>query len=235
MKESVHMMNICISNEIQAICPQITLGCIQGKVKVIGYHEQLWHEVSLVCEKLMSTYTVADISKLKNVKDARTVYRRLGKDPTRYRISSEALLRRILKEKSLYQVNNIVDINNLISITSFYPVCTYDLEKIQGPMHFTIGRRGESYHGIGRGPMNIKNLPVFSDRIGEFGSTTSDSERTMVTQDTKYILMCIVSFNGDHEMEKYMEQARKLLEQYAEGSDIQMKVISSASDVSSII
>ncbi|WZL71953.1 phenylalanine--tRNA ligase beta subunit-related protein [Clostridiaceae bacterium 35-E11] len=220
------MCNIYISNEIQAICPQITLGCIQAKVNVVDYDAQLWGEISLACEKLMSIYSISEISKIKNIKDARTVYRRLGKDPTRYRISSEALVRRILKDKSLYQVNNIVDINNLISITSFYPICTYDLEKIQEPISFTIGRAGEWYDGIGRGSINIEKLPVFLDKKGEFGSTTSDSERTMVTKDTKYILKCIVSFNGEASIKKHMEQGKKLLEQYADGKDIKMQIIS---------
>ena len=64
---------------------------------------------------------------------------------------------------------------------------------------------------------SVNNLPVFYDDKGKFGSTTSDSIRAMITKDTKHILMNTISFNGDKELDNYMNKACEYLEKYADG------------------
>ncbi|KXG78981.1 B3/B4 domain-containing protein [Thermotalea metallivorans] len=219
------MNHIIISEQLKNICPNIVLGCIEARVKVKDSHPELWEKVTQVCRQLINGLTISEVSQIENIKKAREVYRKLGNDPTRYRLSSEALVRRILKEKGLYQVNNVVDINNLVSILSFCPVCTYDAEKIHPPITFAIGVPGDTYAGIGRGMINLENIPVFSDGLGKFGSTTSDSERAMVTEETKRILMCIVSFHGEKGILAYMQEARHLLEGYADGQVMKLNMI----------
>lgn len=219
------MTHIIISEQLKNICPNIVLGCIEAMVKVKDSHPELWGEVTEACRQLMNRLAISEVSQIENIKKAREVYRKLGNDPTRYRLSSEALVRRILKEKGLYRVNNVVDINNLVSILSFCPVCTYDAEKIHPPITFAIGAPGEAYAGIGRGMINLANIPVFSDGIGKFGSTTSDSERAMVTEDTKRILMCIASFHGEKGILAYMGKTKDLLERYADGQDMKLNMI----------
>ncbi len=44
-----------------------------------------------------------------------------------------------VKGMNLYKVNNVVDINNLISLESFYSVGTYDLIKLGKEIIFTVG------------------------------------------------------------------------------------------------
>ena len=46
----------------------------------------------------------------------RRLFKSAGIDPSRYRPSGEALVRRILKGRGLYHINCIVDINNICSI-----------------------------------------------------------------------------------------------------------------------
>ncbi len=74
-------------------------------------------------------HEVKDIASFYNIEASRKAYRACGKDPTRYRLSSESLLRRVLKGKGLYKVNNIVDINNLLSLKYHYSI---------GPMIWTL-------------------------------------------------------------------------------------------------
>ncbi|AOT72140.1 B3/4 domain-containing protein [Geosporobacter ferrireducens] len=219
------MIEISISEKLREACPSLTLGCIQANIVMKPHEPQLWQEISATCKQLNDTMVSEDIAKLKAVKAARTAYRKLGQDPTRYRVSSEALLRRVIKDKGLYQINNIVDINNLISLQSYHPVCTYDLKKIAFPLSLTVGDAGEAYSGIGRGLISIEHIPVFEDTLGKFGSTTSDSERAMVTMDTKEILLYIVSFDWDDSMEQWIEKAKNLLIAYGEGKNIESKII----------
>lgn len=219
------MREIIIQEDIKSLCPHISLSCLEAKVQVEESTPELWNKVQEACEQILRLKEVTEIAKLENIKRAREAYRALGQDPTRYRVASEALLRRVLKGKGLYQVNNVVDINNLISIKYHQPVCTYDLSQLKGSIKLSIGKSGESYEGIGRGIINIENIPVFSDDAGNFGSTTSDSERAKVSQDTKHILMIIVSFQKDLNRVKYMEEAKELLKGYAGTKEVETKVI----------
>ncbi|MBB6214661.1 DNA/RNA-binding domain of Phe-tRNA-synthetase-like protein [Anaerosolibacter carboniphilus] len=216
------MMEIQIGEKLRKLWKTILLGCIEADVEVGDSPKELWDQLNSACQRIANEMKMEDIVKIKNIMDGRAAYRRLGNDPTRYRLSSEALLRRIVKERELYQINSVVDINNLISISSCNPVCAYDLNKLQGPICFTVGETGESYEGIGRGNINIENLPVFTDRYGAFGSTTSDSERAMVSMDTTKLLLCIVSFNEDVHMDKHLEMGKELLEKYARAHGIEV-------------
>ncbi|MBI6874658.1 B3/B4 domain-containing protein [Clostridium aciditolerans] len=220
------MTNINICEKIKSILNgKIALGSIEAKVKVGESSKLLWEEISSASNEISSKNSLEDVLKINNIKAAREAYKKLGKDPSRYRVSSESLVRRIVKGNELYKVNNIVDINNLISICSFNPVCAYDLDKIDSDIVLTIGEEGDYYEGIGRGQVNLSNLPVFRDSKGNFGSTTSDSVRAMVTEDTERLLLNVVSFNGKEGLEEYMEYCEELITKYADGKEITKRII----------
>lgn len=124
----------------------------------------------------------------------RAAYKSLGKDPARYRPAAEALLRRVAQGKGLLRVNNVVEVNNLLSLETGFSIGTYDLARLDPPLLFRRGRPGETYEGIGRGALNLEGLPVFVDSCGPFGSPTSDSARSMVTAATTRILMVLIGF-----------------------------------------
>lgn len=210
-------MKIIIDDKINEKCSQVAIGSIEVYIKVSEENEELWKLISEKASEIEKNIPVKQITTIKNIADSRSAYKSFGKDPSRYRLSSEALYRRIARGLGLYKVNNVVDINNLISLESAYSVGTYDLDKLSGEIHFTIADEGETYEGIGKGEINISHLPVFYDEKGKFGSTTSDSVRAMITTDAKHILMNIISFNGDSELDKYMNKACEYLEKYAEG------------------
>ncbi|MCT8975431.1 phenylalanine--tRNA ligase beta subunit-related protein [Clostridium sp. CX1] len=221
------MVAIKISDDIRSVLGKVlTIGYVEAQVEVKDSNEKLWEEISTVCNRIAEDNSLQDVLKIENIAAARAAYKKLGKDPSRYRVSSESLARRVVKGKGLYKVNNIVDINNLISIASFHPVCAYDMDKIDSEIYLNIGEEGDCYEGIGRGDINISCLPVFQDSKGKFGSTTSDSVRAMVTKDTKNLIMAIVSFNGDRNLDKYIEYCKELLVKYAEGKNIHSGIIS---------
>lgn len=210
-------MKIIIDDKINEKCNKVAIGSIEAYVRVTENNEKLWNIIDEKAKKIENSVPVKTINTIKNIANSRAAYKSFGKDPSRYRLSSEALYRRIARGIGLYRVNNVVDINNLISLNSAYSVGTYDLDKISGDIHFTIAEEGETYAGIGKGELNISNLPVFYDDKGKFGSTTSDSIRAMITTDSKHILMNIISFNGEEELDKYMDEACEYLEKYADG------------------
>lgn len=215
------MRNIIISNELLDICPKIQLGCIQYITNIEKGNKELWKEISDNIKNIEKNMTLDDISKEKNISDSRELYRKIGKDPHRYRISSEALIRRILQGKGLYKINNVVDANNLISIISKLSVGSYDIDRLGEELTFRIGKKGESYKGIGKDIINTENLPVFSDEFGAYGSPTSDSEKAMINNDSKNILTVLIAFSDDANLEYYMEKAVEILEKYVGARNIE--------------
>lgn len=170
-------------------------------------------------------YSLDDVLKIDKIRDARDAYRKLGQDPSRYRVSSEALLRRIVKGMGLYLINNIVDINNLVSLGSGFSLCSYNLEKLEPPITFQKGAAGETYEAIGRGEIKLENLPVFKDSKGPFGSTTSDSDRAKVDEQTQDLLMILVAFNGMDGLEPWVEAAGKLLVEFGHAENLTAEIL----------
>ena len=215
------MKEIVIDEELLKVCPNIQLGCIQYSTNVEKGSKELWKKISETTKNIVFNMTIEDIAKEKNINDSRELYKKIGKDPHRYRISSEALIRRILQGKGLYKVNNIVDANNLISINSRLSVGSYDIDKLGKSLKFRIGKKDESYKGIGKDIINIENLPVFSDEFGAYGSPTSDSEKAMITNYTKNVLTVLIAFSDDADLDKHINNAVEILSKYVEAENIE--------------
>ncbi|MEM6966217.1 MAG: hypothetical protein AAF573_15740 [Bacteroidota bacterium] len=109
------MISIQISEEIKSKCAGLQLGCIQCQVNVWSDYKDLLHQISLELNQIQNQLAVEDIAKIPAIQSSRKGYKTLGKDPARYRLSAEALLRRVVKGKGLYRVNNVVDLLNLVS------------------------------------------------------------------------------------------------------------------------
>lgn len=121
----------------------------------------------------------------------RTMYKRLGLDPTKTRPSSEALLRRVRKGDTLPRINSMVDVCNWCSFEFQLPYGLYDAAQIQGDVTLRIGHDGESYPGIRKDDVNVGGRIALVDAVGPFGNPTSDSARTMVTSATTRGLLVV--------------------------------------------
>ncbi|MFK7934827.1 MAG: B3/4 domain-containing protein [Saprospiraceae bacterium] len=203
------------SQQIQDALPDLRLGTLHFSIEVTPSSEELLQHIATESSKLTEQLTVADLSQMTTISDARAAYRTLGKEPARYRLSAEALLRRVLKGKGLYQINNAVDTLNLISIQSGFSIGGYDLEQIEGEITLGIGQADKPYAAIGRGHLNIENLPILRDEKGAFGSPTSDSQRTMVRPTTKQFLLVFFDFGKDDLLLKTLDDTSLLMKQFA--------------------
>jgi len=214
-----------ISEQIKSLWPSIAIGSITAEVSVKASDEALKKALNREAENIRQSKAVEEISKIPQIQAGRKAYKAFGKTPARYRLSSEALLRRCIKGQGMYFVNNIVEINNLVSIQSFHPICAFDREKINYPIMFRLGKKNEIYHGIGRGELNIENLPVFADCRGALGSPTSDSERVKITPHTTSLHMNIIAFDGKESLNLHLAGLKQLLEHYAEAKAIEQSII----------
>ena len=218
------MPSVTIDAELKAKCPRVALACVTAEVLAGPTPEGLDGELRVCEEKVLKLAEPRAVLEAAGILATRTVYKALGKDPARYRGSAEALLRRAIAGKGLPRINNVVDVINLVSVESRLPVGLYDLARVQGDIVFRAGRAGETYKGIGKYDLNLEGLPVFCDAAGPHGSPTSDSERTMVTLETRQVIAILISFGGAEPLQRWGQQMTEQLQEYASGKNIQLEI-----------
>lgn len=193
-------MKITISEEIRLRCPEFVGTAVVANVRNSAFNAELWEEIEAFISDYRQRYTVDSIKEMPSIEATRTAYRRCGKDPSRYRPSGEALVRRTLKGNELYRVSTLVDLINLASIAYGYSIGGFDADRIEGDaLCLGIGREGEPYEGIGRGVLNIEGMPVYRDAIGGIGTPTSDHERTKLSLETTSLLTIVNGYDGNRE------------------------------------
>ncbi|MDO4995323.1 MAG: phenylalanine--tRNA ligase beta subunit-related protein [Bacteroidales bacterium] len=187
-----------VSDELRAAWPQFIGGAVMATFTNNAYSDGLWHEIHECEADLRGRLTTDTLKHVGSIEATRRAYRACGKDPNRYRPSSEQLVRRILQGKSLYQIDTCVDLVNLASMRSGYSIGGFDADRIKGDtLTLGIGHEGEPYEGIGRGVLNIAGLPVYRDAIGGIGTPTSDHERTKLSLATTTLLALVNGYDGD--------------------------------------
>jgi DNA/RNA-binding domain of Phe-tRNA-synthetase-like protein len=219
------MKQISIGENIKACCPKLRLGYIEAEVVVTDSSGVFLQKMEAKIQQIAQSLDIEKISKIPTIAASRKGYKACGKDPARYRLSAEALLRRVVSGKGLYQISNVVDQLNLVSISTGYSIGGYNADQISGDITLGIGRANEPYTGIGRGELNIEFLPVFRDANGAFGTPTSDSSRTEVSNSTTRFLMIILDFESDNLLDEALLMAQKLLLKYCSAENLDIRII----------
>lgn len=211
-------MEIIVSNEIENVCPNFIGACVEAKVKNSQYCQDLWNEINTLGEEFKNKLTIETLKEISGIAATRRIYRICGKDPSRYRPAAEALIRRILQGKTLYQIDTLVDLINLASMKYGYSLGGFDADKFVGnTLELGVGKEGEPYDGIGRGMINIQGLPVYRDGIGGVGTPTSDNERTKITINTNHLLVLINGYDGNEALVRQnAEFVQQLIKRFCE-------------------
>lgn len=214
------MVNIEIEEGFRRACPGFRGVAISADVVNSEPDDALWCEIDSRVAAYREAYTVYSVKDIDAIRATRDAYRALGKDPSRYRPSAEALCRRVLRGMQLYRVSTVVDLVNLVSMETGYSIGGFDADKIVGDrLVLGVGRDGEPYEGIGRGPLNIASLPVYRDGAGGIGTPTSDNERTKIDLATSHLLLIVNSY-GATSPDDAAEELEALLLKYASASNI---------------
>lgn len=183
---------------MHAICPDFVGACVTATIRNTKYSVELWQEIGILSDDYRIKFNTDSLKSVSSIQATRRIYKLCGKDPSRYRPSGEALVRRVLQGKKLYQIDTLVDMINLASMRFGYSIGAFDADKFSGgTLTLGIGREGEPYEGIGRGLINIAGLPVYRDAIGGIGTPTSDNERTKVSLSTTRLLVLVNGYDGN--------------------------------------
>jgi len=113
----------------------------------------------------------------------RRLFRSAGTDPTRYRPSSEALLRRLARGDELPSIHPLVDLNNQLSLELRVPACVLAEGTFRFPVTLRAGREGEVLDSM-RGPLQLEGKPLLEDAEGPFGTPITDGHRVKVRPET---------------------------------------------------
>lgn len=216
-------LSIEVSDVMRMTCPDFRGAAVFATVRNSPYNAELWKRIDEFTELYRQKHTTDSIKEIPAIHATRQAYKKCGKDPSRYRPSSEALCRRILRGIPLYQIDTLVDLINLASIYSGYSIGGFDRDKIQGDrVVLGIGRAGEPYEGIGRGELNIESMPVYRDAAGGIGTPTSDNERTKIGLETTHLLAIMNSYGGMDGLEDAAGYMTELLKEFASAEDISL-------------
>jgi DNA/RNA-binding domain of Phe-tRNA-synthetase-like protein len=178
--------------EIRIALPGVKLGVVEADdLKVALVNAALAPLMDEICERKRREFTLDSLAEAEAVRGVRGMFREWDMDPSKYRPSSEALLRRVVQGKGLYRVSNVVDICNIGSIETGWPFGCYDRARISAPIELRHGLAGESYEGIGKKMWHLEGRPVLADAPGPFGSPISDSTRSMITESATSTLTVI--------------------------------------------
>jgi DNA/RNA-binding domain of Phe-tRNA-synthetase-like protein len=139
---------------------------------------------SKVGRRARETLQIETLSTQPTVSALRSLFRAAGCDPTRYRPSSEALIRRVLKGVEIPQISSLVDINNCLSVSLAVPCCVMTDDTLKPPFVLRTGSPGESYESL-RGPFNLDSRPLLADRQGPCDAPITGNRRVMVTVETR--------------------------------------------------
>ncbi|MFH1842252.1 MAG: phenylalanine--tRNA ligase beta subunit-related protein [bacterium] len=199
---------------------RLTVGLLVADTIRITSRSELKTETETHCDRLRELYSGRQPADIAGLQEARRLYRSTGVDPTRTRPSSEALLRRVLQGKSLHVINHAVDACNLASLSFLLPIGLYDLDRVTGDVSVRLGEAGEEYAGIRKGPVHLTGRLGMFDASGPFGSPTSDSARTCISDGTHRLLAVILATEtyNHRQMQRHLSLLGDLLARHCAGT-----------------
>lgn len=219
------MIQVLIDPRIVEVCPEMRIGLINATVVNEPTCDALWAEIEEAAEDIRRQYELLEINQRPAIAGTRRLYKALGKDPSRYRVASEALCRRIIRGLGIYRLTTLIDVVNLVSIKSGYAISGLDADCIVGDtLTMSVGTADDVYHGIGRGELNIEGMPVYRDAVGPIATPTSDEERTKFTDKTVKAQININAFAPEMPIEEATEWMASLLKKYAYATDVETSI-----------
>lgn len=219
------MINIKIDDRIVEACPEIRIGLIRAAVNNGPTSDALWAEIENAASEIQQRFELLEINQRPAIAGTRHLYRTLGKDPSRYRVSSEALCRRIIRGLGIYRLTTLIDVVNLVSIKSGYAISGLDADRIVGDtLTMSVGTADDVYNGIGRGLLNIEGMPVYRDAAGPIATPTSDEERTKFTEQTVNVQININAFAPEMPLEEATQWIADLLKKYAQATQVETAI-----------
>lgn len=219
-------MQLSFEKAIVEAAPALEVVLLEADVVNSPTGDALWTEMERAAALVREKYQLPEIKERPAIAATRAAYKALGKEPNRYRPSAEALCRRLVKGMELYRTTALVDIINIVSVATGYSIGGFDADAISGDMLcLGVGREGEPFEAIGRGPLNIARLPVWRDAAGGIGTPTSDNERTKLSESTRRLLCTVNIYGREVAPEETARLLAGLLERHCRAERVEWRLV----------
>ncbi|MDR7319596.1 DNA/RNA-binding domain of Phe-tRNA-synthetase-like protein [Brevibacillus nitrificans] len=186
------MMKVQLDATVSERLPRLSLGILHySGASVSDSPKMLQGRINYFVEGLRLEHDVSKLTEIEGIREWRAAFKQAGIDPSRYRPSSEALLRRLLQGNAFFWINSAVDINNFFSVHHALPFGIYDQDQLVGDVVFRIGRADDIYEGLNGREVNMEGKLLLADEKGAFGSPIVDSKRTSVTENSRNLMQVI--------------------------------------------
>ncbi|MCA9400264.1 MAG: hypothetical protein KC713_01455 [Candidatus Omnitrophica bacterium] len=204
-------MKIRMEEGLGDICRGLLFGfAVYEHVTIRPPDDELTARIQALQGHLRAHHTLENFKNLKGVDNARGIFKKLGIDPSRYRPSHEALIRRSLQGKDIFFLNTGVDVNNLLSLQYQLAMGLYNLDAIEGELTFRTGMAGEYYAALNGRDVETDNKLILSDEKGPFGSPYVDSTRTKIDAHVQHVLHVVYFADNSLRDEHWVEMARTI-------------------------
>jgi len=189
-----------IDSKVKARHPGLDiLTCIVANVAVEGKNLELEKFKEELIKEVKSEYTLDSLKDAPTFRAYRDFFWRVGIDPTKNRPAAEALIRRILRDNPIPNINTIVDAYNLASIKTEIALAAFDIQELRGDLVMRFATKGEKFLGIGmEKPMNLEGLEVVISDDEKLVAIYPhrDADRSKVTEKTRNILLLVCGVPG---------------------------------------
>jgi DNA/RNA-binding domain of Phe-tRNA-synthetase-like protein len=164
------------------------------------------------------------LSEIVSLSAWRAAFRKFDVDPTQYRSSAEALLRRLTKKGDIPSINSLVDMANLVSIHYALPVAAFDLSRLKLPITVRFASGSERYTPLGETGIEhpIPGEVIFADETGLVIARRwchRQSDESAARQDTSRVLFTIEAQHegGDASIHQAIDELLVLIKRYSGG------------------
>lgn len=187
-------MKISIDKEILNEFPDAAIGYLVAEIEVRDSDPYVESVKNTLQRKMNEIGISADtMMNHPDVRRWRDVFGKMGVKPSKYRSSLEALLRRLFKDE-MWNVSNVVDLYNCVSVLNLLPMGAHDLAKLKGGLTLRRGRVGEKFHPLGGDEIEVDPRNILyadEERIACWLWNHRDAREVCVTGDTKQAVFMI--------------------------------------------
>ena len=134
-----------------------------------------------------------EISNIPSLVSYRDLFRKSGTDFHSKRPSPEALLRRVIQGKGIYNINTAVDAYNLAVLESHIGLGGFDFDQISEPVVLRYSKDGEKMKLLGDDDVTTtrEGQVIYADSNGPITLDLNyrDIDKTKITEKTKNVIL----------------------------------------------
>lgn len=144
-------MKVIVNKQILKTFPKLNIGIVIAKnIENTGSDEKIYHLLEEIEDLIKLNFVSEKLAEHPMISPWRAAYSEFGSKPSKYNSSVEALMRSILKGRSIPRISKLVDLYNYLSLKHLVPMGADDLARIKGNIKLTFASGKEKFTPLGK-------------------------------------------------------------------------------------